>query len=82
MLTTLTALLTAANTITPLGICALLIVVIILMTHEKGPIKQLANNHLEHVQASLDQIVDNGKAHTVTLNEIAKDISYVKGKID
>jgi len=89
MFTIITTLLQAANSMTPLGICALLVVVIILMTHEKGPIKQLANNHLEHVQMALDKIVLNGdaqaaslKEQAATLNDIRSDISYVKGKLD
>ncbi len=82
MLPNLILLFQAANALTPLGICGLLIVVIILMTHEKGPIKQLTNNHLEHVQMSLDQIVENGKEHNSKLDDIRADISFVKGKLD
>lgn len=82
MISSLTTLVQALSTITPLGIAALLIVVILLMIHPKGPIKMLANNHLEHVQASLDILTATSTKQLDTLSDIRSDISYVKGKLD
>ena len=81
--------LSALNALTPLGVAALLGVVILLLVHKKGPIKTLANNHLEHVQASLDVIADSSKKHAEIsqkqlelLGDIKAEIYYVKAKVD
>jgi len=82
MIEALTQLLVVLNTLSPLAIIGLLGAVIFLMAHEKGPIKILANNHLDHVQASLDKIVVNGEAQTELLNQIKSELNYLKGKLD
>lgn len=82
MLEHLVGLLAALNSLTPLGVIALLGVVILLMVHEKGPIKTLTNNHLEHVQAALDKIVVHGEEEIELLHEIKSELSYLKGKLE
>ena len=67
---------------TPLGVIALLGVVILLLVHKKGPLKTLANNHLEHVQQSLDKIAESSEKQVDLLVDIKADINYVKGKLD
>lgn len=86
MFTSFVAVLQALNSLTPLGVIALLIVVILLMVHKDGPIKKLSENHLSHVQQSLDALVKNGddqldalKDQSRSLNEIKSEISFVKG---
>lgn len=77
----LIAFLHAVNAVTPLGLAALLGVVILLMTHKRGPIRKIQDNHLAHVQAALERIADNSDKNLEALHEIGKDISYVKGRI-
>lgn len=82
MLQALAALLQALNALSPLGIIALLGVVILLMVHKDGPIQKIANNHLDHAQGTLEDILENGKGQLEVLNDIKADINYVKGKLD
>lgn len=82
MLDSLIPFLQALNSLSPLGVIALLVVVVLLMVHEKGPVKKLMNNHLDHVQMALDKIVVNGSSQIELLNEIKSEISYLKGKLD
>jgi hypothetical protein len=82
MFDAITALLGVLNAMTPLGIVALLGVVILLMVHKKGPIQTLKNNHLEHVQQSLNQIAESGDRQVDLLVDISKDMNFLKGKLD
>ncbi len=74
--------LSTLNTLTPLGVIALLGTTIFLLVHKNGPIQTIKNNHLEHVQASLDKIVELNEKQVEHLVDIKTDISFVKGKID
>jgi F0F1-type ATP synthase membrane subunit b/b' len=85
MLETIITVLKLLNTFSPLGVAALALLVLgaVLYTafHSNGPIQKIANNHLEHVQDSLDKIAASGERHTELLTDIKVDISFVKGKL-
>jgi F0F1-type ATP synthase membrane subunit b/b' len=81
-MTPLVNLLQILNSLSPLGVIALLAVVILLMTHRNGPIKKLANNHLEHVQTSLDAIAKNSERTVELLSECKAELAWLRGKLD
>ena len=70
------------NSLTPLGVIGLLGTIILLLVHKKGPLQTLKNNHLEHVQESLDKLVNSGEKQVDLLVDISRDMNYVKGKLD
>lgn len=76
------SLLTSLNSLSPLGVIGLLVVVILLMVHKNGPIKKIANNHLEHVQGTLEKIAESSDKQVDLLVDIKADIAFVKGKLD
>jgi len=82
MIESFISLLQALNSLTPVGIIGLLITVILLMVHKKGPIQTIANNHLSHVQDSLEKIAENSEKTVDLLNDMREDMGYLKGKLD
>ena len=77
------------NNLSPLGVLAFIGVIVLSITHKNGPVKVFMNNHLAHLQASMDRLViatellvksndDNGEK----LDTIRDDISFLKGKMD
>lgn len=80
-LESLTTLLTAVNAMSPIGVIALLGVVILLLVHKRGPLRRLTDNHLDHVQASLDRIAESSDKQLDALNDIRADIGFVKGRL-
>ena len=82
MFDSLTSLLGMLNTLSPLGVIGLLAVVVLLMVHKKGPLKILTNNHMEHIQISLTKIAESSDKQVNLLQEVSKDINYMKGKMD
>lgn len=82
MLEALTALLEVLNKFTPLGVAAILGLAIFVFIWKNGPMRKLKDNHLAHVQASLDKIVESGDKQVDLLVDIKTDISFLKGKLD
>lgn len=82
MFDTFVAFLSTLNSLSPLAVIALLGSIIFLMVHKSGPIRKLSDNHLEHVQGSLDKIVDSTGKSVDLLVDMKSDLSYLKGKLD
>lgn len=74
----------ALNMITPLGLCAGMAYIIYQFVAKKGSVNLISNNHLSglpEMAETLTRIEYSNRRQESTLNEIAKDISFVKGRI-
>ena len=87
MIEQLVQLLNVLNGLSPLAVIALLGTIILLMVHRKGPLQTLKNNHLEHVQKSLDRIVDATEVQVTSsaqqvdlLVDIKSGVEFLKGR--
>lgn len=70
------------NSISPFAVLAGIVTLVILVWHPEGPINKIANNHLGHVQETLEKICDNGEKQLEALGDIKEGISYLKGRVD
>lgn len=70
------------NKITPFAVLAGLIVLVVVFYHPNGPVKTLTDNHLTHMQKSLDKLCDHGEKSLEVLGDIKSDIAYLKGRAD
>lgn len=74
----------ALNAITPMGIIAALAFIIYQFVSKKGSVNLISNNHLSglpEMNNTLLRIEDSSKRQELWLQDIAKDINYVKGRI-
>lgn len=79
-----TGLVAALNAITPMGIIAALIYIVYQFASKKGSVNLISNNHLSglpEMNATLLRIEDQGKRQEGTMNDVARDINYIKGRI-
>lgn len=88
-LETLSSVLLLLNSLTPIGLVGLLSLIAGLLLHKRGPLRTLTDNHLSHIQQSLDRIAASNEKQVlsswrqeVSLNEIKVDLSFLKGKLD
>lgn len=65
----------------PIAVAALLGIGVLAILHKRGPIRQMQNNHLVHLQASLDKVVENTSAGNAKLAQISEDIQFLKGRL-
>ena len=70
------------NTLSPLGVLGFIGVIVLSITHKNGPVKVFMNNHLAHLQESLDKLVASSEDNGDKLETIRDDINYMKGKMD
>jgi len=74
----------ALNTITPLGMAAGLGFIIYLLIAKRGPIRTISENHLSglpEMHATLIRMEESDRRQEGTLSEIRDGINYLKGRI-
>lgn len=75
---------TGLNMLTPLGLAAGMAFIIYQFVAKKGSVKLISDNHLSGLPEMSDTLIRieaSNRRQESTLNDIAKDISYVKGRI-
>lgn len=70
------------NTLSPLGALGFFGFILLSILHKKGPVKVLMNNHLYHLQQSIDKMVQLSEQNNEKLDEISSDLAYMRGKLD
>lgn len=81
MLHTLHLILHDVNDVTPLGLCVLLSIIIFLMTYKHGPFRKLTDNHLSHIQGTLDTIAASSERQEGKLDRVAEGVAELKGSL-
>ena len=76
------------NAATPLAVVTVIIgalaFIIYQLVGEKGNVRLISDNHLSglpDLTSAIDQLVESSKRQENSLNRIANDISYLKGRI-
>lgn len=69
------------NDVTPLGLAVLLGVIIFLMVNKNGPLRTMTDNHLTHIQDSLDRIAKSGESQQQSLGQIQAGVEWLKGHL-
>lgn len=79
---TLLNLVSALGAASPFAVLAALCFVAFYVWSAKIKIDNVADNHLLHVQDSLDDLVDLSKQQLNAINEVKDNTNYLKGKLD
>lgn len=71
----------ALSGLTPVGLAGLCALLVYGLLSKRSPIRQMKDNHLEHIQASLARIADNSDKQLEHLDAIKVDMAIVKDRL-